>query len=215
MLFRSIKFVRDPQFNKNQADTTKVIDDYNKSITNPNLQKITQASIIAAQTFHKISDPKVQIDGWVGSQTSQLKYPDSLIMFENKSNSKLYIPKSDEGFIPIIWGNKRFVMKATLQKQYGEKGLFAPYSVWEPYDENIHKSTLQTQSLQKSWYTLDQNTEIVKNAAQLELQRKAEEVKANAPALTPSAGSSPTATVPPGRFIHLPWTRVPVFVLIP
>ena len=172
-------FVRNPQFNKNQEDTNKIIAEYNNSIANPNFQKITQDAIVAAQTFHKKNDPKIQIDGWVGSQTSQLKYPNSLLIFEGKSNSEPYIPKNNKGFLPIIWGNKRFVVKAEIQSEYAKKNLFAPNSTWEQYDENIHKSTLQTNKLPQSWYTLDQNTEITKNAAQFELKRKQEEIKAS------------------------------------
>ena len=172
------KFVRDPKFNKNQEDTNKIIDEYNSSITNPNLQKITQGAIIAAQTFHKKSDPKVQIDGWVGSQTSQLQYPPSLIMFEGiKDNA--FIPVNPKGFIPILWGYKRFVIPVQVQIDYGKKGLNPPKELWVPYNVDIH-SDLQTNVLQNTWYILNQETEITVNAARIELQRQADKIRANA-----------------------------------
>jgi hypothetical protein len=176
---QDIKFVRDPKFNKNQEDTNKIINDYNNSITNPNFQKITQDAIIAAQTFHKKSDPKVQIDGWVGSQTSQLQYPPSLIMFEGTKDNA-FVPLNPKGFIPILWGYKRFVIPAQFQIDYGKKGLYTPQGLWVQYDENIHKSTLQTNVLQNTWYVLNQDTEITRNAAQLELQRQSEKIKTTA-----------------------------------
>jgi len=172
--------VRDPKFNKTQKDTDEIIKKYNSSISNPQILPINQASIIAAQTFHKITDPKVQIDGWVGSQTSQLKYPKSMLMFvRDPKTPEFFIPKNLKGFLPIIWGNKRFVVNAEVQAKYGKQGLYTPQDLWVPYDENIH-ADLQTEFLQNNWYTLNQSTEISKNATQIELQRKLDEKKAMA-----------------------------------
>ena len=165
--------VRNPQFNKNQEDTNKFIAEYNNSITNPNFQKITQDAIVAAQTFHKKSDPKVQIDGWVGSQTSQLKYPSAVIMYERAKDQD--IPADPKGFLPIIWGNKRFVISAEIQTTYNKKKLSAPFSSWIQYDENIHVD-LQTNYIQNSWYTLNQETKITKSASEIESQRKIEKI---------------------------------------
>jgi hypothetical protein len=165
--------VRKSEFNKNQEDTNKIIAEYNNSIINPNFQKITQDAIVAAQTFHKKSDPKVQIDGWVGSQTSQLKYPSAILMYERAKDQD--IPANPKGFIPIIWGNKRFVISAEIQTTYDKKGLFAPFSSWIQYDENIHVD-LQTNYIQNSWYTLNQETKITKSASEIESQRKIEKI---------------------------------------
>ena len=164
-------FVRNPQFNKNQEDTNKIIVEYNNSITNPNFQKITQDAIVAAQTFHRKSDPKVQINGWVGSQTSQLKYPSAVLMYERAKDQD--IPADPKGFLPIIWGNKRFVISAEIQTTYNKKKLFAPLSSWIQYYENIHVD-LQTKYIQNSWYTLNQETKITKSASEIESQRKIE-----------------------------------------
>lgn len=163
-------YVKDPTFNKNQENTNNVIDEYNKSISNVNVMPITQDSIVAAQTFHKKNDPNVQIDGWVGSQTSQLSYPSSLIMYESIKGD-IYTPINSKGFIPIIWGYKRFVVTAETQISYGKKKSITPYNLWVIYDENIH-TDLQTKTLQKLWFTLNQETEISINAAQNELQRQ-------------------------------------------
>jgi len=175
--------VRNPSFNKNQIDTTKIINNYNDSIvdtTNPYTQKITQTDIIAAQTFHKINDSKVQIDGWVGSQTSQLKYPKPITFYSSiDPKSKNSPPVSVKGWLPTIWGNKRFVVDAQVITDYVKKGLYPPYSFLILYDENTHKDTLQTSFIPKEWYTLGQNVEVAKNAIQVDLQREVDNVKSN------------------------------------
>ena len=177
---RKIGYVADESynFNRRQNDTKKIIDDYNNSITNPNFQKIDRGAILAAQTFHKKNDPRVKIDGWVGSQTSQLRYPPSLEMFIRIPGEQ-YIPVNPKGFIPILWGYKRFVIPAQVQIDYGKKGLNPPKELWVPYNVDIH-SDLQTNVLQNTWYILNQETEITINAARIELQRQADKIRANA-----------------------------------
>lgn len=176
---RKIGYVADESynFNKRQNDTKKIIDDYNNSITNPNLQKIDRGAILAAQTFHKKNDPRVKIDGWVGSQTSQLRYPPSSIMFEGIKDN-VFVPINPKGFIPILWGYKRFVIPAQVQIDYGKKGLIPPNTLWVPYNVDIH-SDLQTNVLQNTWYILNQETEITINAAKIEFQRTADRIRAN------------------------------------
>lgn len=216
---RKIKFVGDVtnDFDKS-SNTKKVINNYNKLIETKtltlnnkpiddykNLKLITQDNIKAAQTFHNKNDSRVKIDGWVGSETSQLKYPIPFIYYVTAppkineayidKKGKTIIPpptqllKDKYGWLPIIWGNKQFVVSApTFEKYYFEGGntimmnqndyrFNIPYSEFILYNENTHKDKLQEVS--KEWYTIGQNTEITKNAAQIELQREANNVKAN------------------------------------
>jgi hypothetical protein len=210
---QKIKYVADVSYdsNKRLKDTQKIISDYNekietKTITTSNntplseiywqyLKPITQDNIKAAQTFHNKNDSRVKIDGWVGSQTSQLIYPiplveftflkskntkkDSYLTINSTEESDIKIPYRNSGYLPVVWGNKRFVVSAQVYTDYTKKKLSPPYSSFYLYDENTYKDTLQEiPSDFTEWYTVGQNTEITKNAAQIELQRQADSVKA-------------------------------------
>jgi hypothetical protein len=132
--------------------------------------KITTKQIIFTQTYHKIVDPKVQIDGWVGSQTSQLRYPTILGAY-TPTPGDATMPAKKTGFIPIIWGNKRFVTKIEDQitNSKNTKTQLPPKSLWIIYDENLHKATLDLTRIGKEWYLLDQSLEITKSASQLNI----------------------------------------------
>ena len=92
---------------------------------------ITNDIIKAAQRFHKITDPNVLVDGWVGTQTQQLNYPQSITQY-----TSLYDPASfnyydfselvkpihggggskdggKEWYAPVTQGNKRYVVKSS------------------------------------------------------------------------------------------------------
>lgn len=54
----------------------KFIDQFNRTnVFAKNGFPITRENIIAIQTYHNIVNKNIQIDGWVGSQTSRLAYP--------------------------------------------------------------------------------------------------------------------------------------------
>ena len=207
---QKINYVADTSFDYNtrQNDTKNVISNYNKDVetnlSNKFAKIITQDNIRAAQTFHNKNDSRVKIDGWVGSQTSQLKYPIPYIWWVSAPPGEAYIDKNGRtvippptqllkdkyGWLPVIWGNKRFVVSApTFEKYYFAGGntigmnkndyrFNIPYSEYTLYNENTHKATLQ--EVTKEWYTTGQSTEIAKNATQIELQRKADNIKVKA-----------------------------------
>ena len=93
---RKIKFVGDIANDYDKTtNTKKVISNYNKLIETKtltlndkpiddykNLKPITEDNIRAAQTFHNKNDSRVKIDGWVGSETSQLKYPIPKVLYK-------------------------------------------------------------------------------------------------------------------------------------
>ena len=95
---QKIKFVGDVanDFDKT-TNTKKVINDYNKNVdinlSNKFTKIITIDNIKAAQAFHYKNDSRVQIDGWVGSETSQLKYPIPSIYYVTAP------PKINEAYI--------------------------------------------------------------------------------------------------------------------
>lgn len=149
--------------------------------------KITDKHIIFAQTYHKINDPKVQIDGWVGSQTSQLRYPTETWYYEwdtkeqqrtkNKNtpdgNKNLPIIKKD-AYIPVIWGNKRFVIKVEDQvENYYKTGginnneMRSKYILYTEDKFPDIKFAFSSGLPPKEWYTVGQSTEPNKSASQL------------------------------------------------
>lgn len=71
---------------------------------------ITTDAIKRIQEYHKLSDPNVVVDGWVGSETSQMRYPSMSTDLIAKSND----PKSPDYNMPaqdtlnVAWGNKKF-----------------------------------------------------------------------------------------------------------
>lgn len=145
--------------------------------------KITTPQIILAQTYHKITDPKVQIDGWVGSQTSQLIYPQPVGAYTYvPSDPSKTMPAKKTGFIPIIWGNKRFVVKIEDQIENSKKTKtqLPPRELWVVYDETLHKETLDLSRINKEWYLLDQSIEINKSPSQLnDITKQINKVKEN------------------------------------
>lgn len=99
---------------------------------------IDDATVRAAQNYHLLTSfsgsNRVLVDGWVGSQTSQLVYPQRNLYYLAASNGTdlngkpLGIltkdgivssrPEYTEGLIPAIWGNQKFVIDAKIVDQY-------------------------------------------------------------------------------------------------
>lgn len=99
---------------------------------------IDVTTVKSAQNYHLItsfSGPnRVLVDGWVGSQTSQLVYPKKSIVYSFASDRKdinekpagiltkdgivSSRPQYKTGLIPAIWGNKRFVIDARVVDKY-------------------------------------------------------------------------------------------------
>jgi hypothetical protein len=96
------------------------------------------ATVKAAQNYHLITSfsgvNRVLVDGWVGSQTSQLVYPGRNLFYlayseeDDIKGKPLGVltkdgivsvrPQYKSGLIPAIWGNKRFVVDARVVDQY-------------------------------------------------------------------------------------------------
>jgi hypothetical protein len=98
--------------------------------------KITPESVKAIQEYHKKSDPSVQVDSWVGSQTSRMRYPTPTAMYEEAADKT---PLSTEGYVPVTYGNKQYVVDAS--KYAG--GKQPRYSDFVPYDPAQHHEKLQ------------------------------------------------------------------------
>lgn len=102
-------FVKDPRMNTNEGRklyTDELINEFNSSDyvkKFPN-NKITPESIKAIQQYHKLSDPNVSVDGWVGSQTSQMRYPSPIV------NEKMTDPNKQ--YYEATWGNKKYRLPA-------------------------------------------------------------------------------------------------------
>jgi hypothetical protein len=127
--------------------------------------KIVSENIFSAQKYHKLTDPTVQVDGWVGSQTSQLIYPSPLAYYVySESDPQSKIPASNVGWIPVTWGNQRYVLSA--EKLIQTKGLFSSKDLIL-YDENIHGDQLQRNAGQfpRNWDTWGNATSISNRSA--------------------------------------------------
>lgn len=137
----------------------QLIEEYNTSV--PLNSIITTNDILAAQKYHLITNPgKILTDGRLGSQTSQMKYPERAIYYAETIKNGIVVPKSSDGLIPIIWGNKRYVISAQIVYDYAIKGLSYPSSKLVIFNPLTHNSTLQRNSLPRIWDTLDSSTTV-------------------------------------------------------
>lgn len=152
---------------------------------------ITIKQVILAQQYHKKVDPNIQVDeGWVGSQTSQLRYPDMYSYYvwdinEEKRTGSKNLPLITTGaYIPIIWGNKRFIVKVEEQvenyyKSKGKSSLPLNRENWLLYSEDkfpnikLASETPAGSITPALWYTIDQQTE--PNKSSLEVNSKTEQ----------------------------------------
>ena len=133
--------------NEGKPITNNIIAAYNAQTTPP--LQISQVNIIAAQKFHNKTDPNVLIDeGWVGTQTRQLKFPALIFFYTAKYLSKggdkktmnketlvepIHGGLDDNGiewYSPVIWGNKRYVIES--------KKI---HDIWEKNKSTISKSS--------------------------------------------------------------------------
>jgi hypothetical protein len=109
---------------KGKPISDRIIDNYN--ITNPQYP-ITLVDIQNIQLFHQKVNPSVQVDEWVGSQTTQLSYPSptTYAVVNNFNPPKDYRARTLNNnpatlpYFPIIWGNKRFI----ISRENWDKGV--------------------------------------------------------------------------------------------
>jgi|LakMenE01Jun11ns_1017448.scaffolds.fasta_scaffold9920147_2 hypothetical protein len=130
----------------NSRNTGKPISDRLIQIYNDTSPRnlITPEDIQNIQLFHKKINPNVQVDQWVGSQTTQLLYPlpkgpfarvnnnnpeNGPIDFraQTRNNQPTTLP-----YFPVIWGNKRFIIsrenydKGVINDPPGSKTWISP-----------------------------------------------------------------------------------------
>lgn len=101
--------------------------------------KINSNIIKEAQTYHKLSDPSVVIDGRLGTQTFKLLYPDLIIYVKeeekkDESGNKIWFNiDSPDKYIPVGWGDKKYVIKSSdFNKKY--KNAINFYEFIDKYD---------------------------------------------------------------------------------
>jgi hypothetical protein len=168
--------------------TTQLIKEYNSNErwhlrfgylkNNP----LTQDDVRAIQTFTRITDPNVKVDGWLGTQTIQMYYPIGYIIetttyaeeqwklkYPNKPfpqseisklgpNSKLlYAPIKDSDFVPFIWGNKRYVIDYRTFVATSNSLNISDKDFAIPYDPLIHKSIIKRYT-PTAWFSIESNT---------------------------------------------------------
>lgn len=110
---------------------------------------LTRQDIEAIQRFTSKTDPNVQIDGWVGTQTIQMFYPRSRI-FTPRGNKNLPL----DSLYPIIWGSKRYVI--SVKDAQTAKELTYPTLLYvKLYDPSLHKDKLISEAIPKEWNSID------------------------------------------------------------
>lgn len=118
--------VNDPRMNTNEgrkALTDESINDFNtKSPYTKQFPKntITANDILEIQKYHKQTDPNVVVDGWVGSQTSQMRYPIPYVDF-GETDPKTGMPLDTTHAYPVKWGNKQYTLPGNKWKGYTRK----------------------------------------------------------------------------------------------
>lgn len=111
--------VNDPRMNTNEGRkeiTDAMINEFNSSdyVKKFPTNAIKAEDIKKVQQYHKMSDPNVVVDGWVGSQTSQMKFPIVSTKFTRKNNDPKHpdynVPIQDS--IDIDYGSKKYKLAA-------------------------------------------------------------------------------------------------------
>jgi hypothetical protein len=121
---------------------------------------ITREDIFAIQRFHQKTDSKVIVDGWLGTQTLKLNYPN--IEFSTGVKPSLV---SQEKVFPVIWGNKRYVIssKSFLEYKSSNPTPKSTPEYLELYDPTKHDSLFAFDPNRfgddvKTWVALGQTT---------------------------------------------------------
>jgi len=145
----------DPKMNTpegKQAYTDQMLKEFNDSDYTRKFpqNKVTPETIKAVQQYHKLSDPNVQVDQWVGSQTSQMRYPTPTVRYQAESlKPGEQQPAKPTGYLPVTYGNKRYVIDSTKMPAEGAPSV----KDMVPYDEKVHGATLQKKYAPSNWDT--------------------------------------------------------------
>ena len=168
-----------PIINKNTNNiTTQLMTAFNSYSTQIGLgSTITNKIIKAAQVFHNKTDPNVLIDGWVGTQTQQLKYPSFTTIFTSTFTSGTFSytnfselakpihgggeseDRGKEWYAPVIWGNKRYVVKSS-----------DIYKVWSDNKQEINAASININLLVQTTGELKNKSQAIANAKNLARQ---------------------------------------------
>ncbi len=176
------RIVNDPRLNSSegyQKAVIPIIQLYNSSLEKfPNYEQlqINNEAISATQKYHLITNPgKIIVDGILGSQTTQMRYPEPVSYYLKQEDTNS--PISTEGFIPVIWGNKRYVVGAKLYDFYIKQNLSVPTEFYRLYEPSLDRD-LQMDFIPSLWYTLGLQTTINSSAEKINRQQRlSEQVK--------------------------------------
>jgi hypothetical protein len=179
--------------------TTQLLNEYNNNeIYHTNFKylrphPLNREDIRAIQTFTKITDPNVIVDGFLGTQTIQMEYPREAVyedvdstLFEwlakdpsrrkedfpqseikklNPTQQLLFVVPNDTDFVPYIWGNKRYVV-TWKQYRFKNEKIFdeSILNLLIPYDPAIHRPLI-LKFLPKNWDAIGENSVITPPAS--------------------------------------------------
>jgi len=128
-------FVGNPRLNTTEGKQLgqNMIDTFNSSdyVKKFPQNKITPEQVQAVQQYHKLADPNVQTEGWFGSQTSRMRYPQATVYYMEDKDKNII---SKEGYVPVTWGNKQYVTPASSTGNV---------QAYELYDPKKHANLLQ------------------------------------------------------------------------
>lgn len=143
----SVELINEFNTNKQTSVWATFNNKYRGGISNP----LTDKDVFGIQNFTKKSDPNVQVDGWIGTQTIQMVYPRSNISKPSIDNYSL------DSLYPVIWGNKRYVIsKENIQTS--KKNQYSALIYYELYNPSIHDDKLIKLAIPKIWNSIDTPT---------------------------------------------------------
>jgi len=137
----------------------------NRGLQNP----LTREDIFAIQRFTNKVDPNAQIDGWLGTQTLRMEYPKlRIIQVVNEDKDKNILNGAPELLIPVVWGNKRYVI---TYSDYEAAGTDVAKIVekMELYDPTIHTKDKFYNNVNnyKEWTALEPTVIVSQSADQV------------------------------------------------
>jgi hypothetical protein len=153
----------------------------NRGFQNP----LTREDIYAIQRFTQKTDPNAQVDGWLGTQTLRMEYPKLLTMivvnkYKDKDGKEIVTNGAPELLIPIVWGNKRYVVsngdfeKWNKENSSTRKSLFQIITLYDPTKHPEDKWTYNFNT-RREWTSLAETVSISKSAEKV----NADTVKTN------------------------------------
>jgi hypothetical protein len=136
----------------------------NRGIANP----LTREDIFAVQRFNRKTDPNVQVDGWLGTQTLRMSYPRTFYYKNTVLSNGKPSNQPPDTLIAITWGNKRFVTtyKDDLEANTSQKSRLTYWKLFDPKIHNINKFDRNPNFI-KEWVVLGQTVEVNQSAERI------------------------------------------------